>query len=229
MQTKTVFAFALVLTLSCRVWSAPLIQELPEDGSRVKFFVTIDFGGGNEQLPTWIVQSVGQKTVDGETCRWIELIGKDKERTFQVYKVLVAEKEFIKGKNPLTTIREAWSKRGDNDPVKIEKLEAADPILAVVLAGPVKDVKKLDKKEKVNWQKGQFQCDVYVGGSRLEIPGIKIEVSHRVLRHKKVPFGIAAGTLELKGTIGGQSRAAKVKFSVDDLGKDAKPELPDVQ
>ena len=53
-------------------------------------------------------------------------------------------------------------------------------------------------------------------------------MTHRVFRHKDVPFGLAGIQQELNASVGGQKQMAVIKMTLKDHGKDAKAKLPDL-
>ncbi len=57
---------------------------------------------------------------------------------------------------------------------------------------------------------------------------VKLHMTHRVFRHRDVPFGIAGMQQELKSTFGGQEQKISIRVSLRDHGKDAKAKLPDL-
>jgi len=172
---------------------------------------------------------------DGKVCRWIELQGRDidpatnQERSFVLYKLLVAEVEFGKGKDPLSKALKVWVKFGDGDPQEYPSIAAVDPFLSMIITGTTGETKKLDAKEPVDWQEGRLQCNVHTGTSTLEVGVIKAEATHRVLYHADVPFGIAGAKQEFKVTIAGNAGGGSAEWSLKAHGKDAKSELPNIE
>src|SRR5262245_36230337 len=84
-----------------------LIYQLPKDGTGVTFDVeTKQTFEGREVTKTgkFSMRSVGQVTVDGEPCRWIECRSSQKFANFDeimISKALIPEKHLGKGKSPL--------------------------------------------------------------------------------------------------------------------------------
>src|SRR5579872_5335444 len=102
MPSRRIVPMVLVLTIIGQSLASaePLIQTLPDDGEWVQFHVTLNVAG-QMSTPVWTVKSVGKKQIAGAAYRWIEMQSKQGERNEVIFKCLVAEEEFGKGKNPL--------------------------------------------------------------------------------------------------------------------------------
>lgn len=137
----------------------PLLQTLPKDGEWVSYYVLMKINGGENQVE-WKAASVGTKQKEGEPHRWLELSAKAGEDVYRVYKALIPESKFAPGKNPLGDAKELWVRRGDDEPERISSLLEDDPYLALLLSGPVSNVKKLDETKTIDWQKGRVECEV---------------------------------------------------------------------
>ncbi len=191
------------------VQAEPLIQTLPEDGEWVRFHVNLDVAGQKTE-PTWTVKSVGKKDVAGVPCRWVELHSQDAERNVVLFKCLVPEAEFGKGKNPLAHAIKVVVKYGDAEPREADNIAGVDPALAAILAGPAES-KKLDAKESV------------------EFGGASFEIMFRLLISDKVPHGLAGGKLQIAAELAGNKYSGSVELSLKETGKNAKSELPQVE
>lgn len=204
-----------------------LIQTLPSDGSWVSFQATIK-SGDQEEKSLWTVRSVGKKVVDNEPCRWIEFQARDENKTI-VFKLLIAEKEFGVGKNPVRKAKLVWSRILDDEPRQVASMAEADPVLAIVLDGPTADVKKREKKEAIQWQNGAFESDVFEGKNSQELFGNKVELLHTVWKHPDVPFGITAMKQSFELKIGDDRRLNSLDMTLKEFGNGAKSDLPDVK
>lgn len=229
MRTRIVAATVIVLVVAApSVRAEPLLQLLPEDGAWVAFNGSVDDGGQKETL-TWIVKAVGKKDVAGVACRWIEMAVMNGDKPQIILKCLVPESEFGKGKHPLGAAKQVFVKRGEEQTMEVGNLLAADPPHALFLQGPGADAKKLDAKEAIETQNGKLECDVITGTNQLEVGGLKIAMTTRLLHSEKIPFGMAGGKLEFAVTVNGNSQTIKAEFTFKESGKDAKSALPDVQ
>jgi len=202
----------------------PLLQTLPEDGAWVTYYVLMKIDGDENQVE-WTAASVGTKDVDGEPHRWLELRAKGGDTVYRMYKALIPESKFAPGKNPMKDAREIWVRDGNDAPRRISSIREDDPYLDLLLSGPVSNVIKLDKTENVEWQKGRLNCEIWEGENKIEIRSLKVENTHRVLKNKSVPFGIAGAKVRLQGG----NRSAAVELVLDSFGKDAKTLLPDIK
>ena len=94
--------------------------------------------------------------------------------------------------------------------------------------GPKQNLKAEEIKEKINWQMGDLECSVISGKNELELGTAKIEMMHRVFRHKEIPFNLAGMHQDLKVSFGGKQQAAHIRMMLQNHGKDAKAKLPDL-
>ena len=209
--------------------SAALIQTLPKDGSWAEFNVNVNVNG-QEIVPKWSARSVGQAFHGGKQCRFIEMEQSSDNPVLpnMTWRFLVPEDEFGEGKDPVSKAVKRWVKMGTNDPEAVDSIDIKDPIFAMLLAGPKQNLKTEKAKEKINWQQGDLECSVISGGNETELGTAKFSMSHRVFRHKDVPFGLAGMQQDLKASFGGQMQAATIKMTLRDHGKDAKAKLPDL-
>lgn len=223
------FLLAFAAAIAEEPKSAALIQTLPADGTWVEFNVNVKLNG-QEIVPTWTGRSVGQAFHGGKQCRFIEMeqVCDHPEMPNMTWRLLVPEDEFGEGKDPLSKAVKRWVKISMGEPEAVESIELKDPIFAMLLAGPKQNLKAEEAKEKVNWQKGDLECSVISGRNEIELGGAMLSMSHRVFRHKDVPFGLAGMQQELKASFGGRMQSAIIKMTLRDHGKDAKAKLPDL-
>jgi hypothetical protein len=80
----------------------------------------------------------------------------------------------------------------------------------------------------LTWQRGELECTVVSGDNELELGVVKLKMTHRIFRHRDVPFGIAGMQQDLKLSIGGQETSVTLRVALRDYGTDAKPKLPDL-
>ena len=215
--------------------SAALVQTLPADGAWVTFNVNAKVND-REFVLTGTVRSVGQAFHGGKQCRFIEYEqATDVPPAIDIpqlgnltWRLLVPEEEFGDGKDPLSKAVKKWVKFDRAEPEAVESIEQKDPIFASLFQGPKQSVKTEDSKEKIRWQQGDLECAVVTGRNELEFGIVKLNVTHRVFRHRDVPFGIAGVQQDLKVSLAGQEQKASVRASLRDHGKDAKAKLPDL-
>ena len=215
--------------------SAALIQTLPADGAWVTFNVNAKVND-QEFVLTGTVRSVGQALHGGKPCRFIEYEqATDAPPAIDIpqlgnltWRLLVPEEEFGEGKDPLGKAVKKWVKFDKAEPEAVESIEQKDPIFASLFQGPKQNVKTEDSKEKVSWQQGNLECSVITGRNELEFGIVKLNVTHRVFRHRDVPFGIAGVQQDLNVSLAGQEQKASVRASLRDHGKDAKAKLSDL-
>lgn len=209
--------------------SAALIQTLPKDGTWIEFNVQVKVND-QEFVLNWALRSVGQAFLGGKQCRWLEMEQTSNAPQYPktIWRVLVPENEFGEGNDPLSKAVKVWFKLGDKEPQSVESITQQDPVFAMLLAGPKQNLKMEEAKEKITWQQGDLECSVVSGQNEMEIGNAKFSVTHRVFRHKDVPFGLAGMHQELKASLGGQMQSVIIHMTLRDHGKDAKPTLPDL-
>ncbi len=210
--------------------SSALVQTLPKDGTWTEFNVNVKLNG-QEIVPSWKLRSVGQAFHGGKQCRFIEM-----EQTCDhpqlanvTWRILVPEEEFGEGKDPISKMAKCWAKYGSNEPEVVESIPLKDPAFAMLLAGPKQNLKTEETKEKISWQQGDLECSVVSGHNEIEFGNTKFGMTHRIFRHKDVPFGLAGMQQELTASFGGQKQTATFKMTLKDHGKEAKAKLPDLQ
>ena len=210
--------------------SAALIQTLPADGAWVTFNVNIVVNG-TEVVPTWLVRSVGKADHEGKPCRFIELEQKCPTPPLGnvTWRLLVPESEFGSGKHPFGKALKIWIQREADQPQAVDSIAQEDPIFAALIVGPTSDVMVLKEKEKVAWQRGNLECEVVTGNQESDFLGAKLKMSHRVLRHGDIPFGLAGMKQDITFGAAGAKQEVKITMTLQDHGMDAKPKLPELK
>lgn len=211
-----------------------LIYRLPADGAWVRYDAIAVFDQDaqpSEVTGKLVIRSVGQVTVNDQKHRWIEIrIVLESPGWNQVTKLLIPEARLKKGHAPIKHVLRAWHQVAKRE-IKSLKLPVESGYEAVhaMLGGPLQNRKKLEKKEEVQWQKGNLQCEVLTGS----LPFFKnrindLYVKQRIRLHETVPFGVAAATFEFWDKQDGKhTRVGTMNFWLSAMGKDAKSELPD--
>ena len=224
---RTLVLFAVV------AWTAsasadPLFQTLPKDGTGAKFHINMLLNG-TEQVRTWQIYSTGVRQYEGKPARWIELHGEAFGGISVKYKLLIPEAEFGKGKHPIEKTVEAWRRLGDEAPEKIDDFRNVDLFLYTLLSGPGNDVRKLDKTEKVQWQKGAFDCDVLEGSSRVALGAFDVSITHRSLYSDNAPFRFAGTKQDFEITVNGKTDKARLEAVVVEILEQQPTAFPDVK
>ena len=211
--------------------SAALLETLPKDGAWVTYNGSIKING-QEAVVTWTARSVGQALGASKQCRFIELEQVSDAPQIELgnvtWRLLVPEDAFGEGKDPLKNAVKTWVKYGTNEPEVVETIQSKDPIFATLIQGPKQNLKAEAAKDKINWQMGDLECSVITGKNELELGTAKIEMIHRVFRHKDIPFGLAGMHQDLKASFGGQAQTASIRMTLQNHGKDAKAKLPEL-
>lgn len=239
--SATAVSFALSLFLLVRSLpaadepkSGALLQSLPKDGAWVTFDVNVKVND-QEFVLNGTARSVGQAFDGGKQCRFIEYEQTNDNPPAEIpplgnltWRLLVPEEDFGEGKDPLSKATKKWLKIDKRDAELVESIELREPIFAILFQGPKEKLKIEDKKEKVSWQQGDLECSVISGQNQLELGIVKLQMTHRVFRHPSVPFGIAGMQQDMQASFGGREEKTRIRVSLRDHGKDAKPKLPDL-
>ena len=108
MMTRLLYSVAIIALLPPVTFAEGLLYELPDDGHWVRFEMD---GKGTEPdgteiaiVGTLTMSSVGTTEIDGEKCRWIEIVADAKragEPFTDIDKLLIPEDQLAKGKEPL--------------------------------------------------------------------------------------------------------------------------------
>lgn len=215
--------------------SGALLQTLPADGVWATFDVNVKLNG-QEFVLAVTARSVGQAFQFGKQCRILELEQTNDNPPSDsipqlgnlTWRLIVPEDAFGEGKDPLSRAGKIWLRIDKQEPEVVESVELKDPFYATLFQGPKSHLKAEEAKEKITWQRGDLECSVISGENESEFGIVKLTVTHRIFRHRDVPFGIAGLQQELKASIGGQEQKAVIRVSLRDHGKDAKPKLPDL-
>src|SRR5262245_17680911 len=208
-----------------------LFYRLPADGEFAGYVVEVSFstkglevaGRGNATM-----SSVGQETVKGKKCRWIEiklaLTVMDME-DIQVAKVLVPEEHLKAGASPLEHAIKGWIKRRDEQPTAINDFKSMNSPLPIFLGGPLKDAKKLPKQVTAS-KLGKIECEGITGSYELDDGKESVKAVFENRLHDKAPFGLVTSTIQLTMQRNGQVEGTgTMSFRLVASGKDAKSEL----
>lgn len=220
--------FASIVTCCAAASADPLFQTLPKDGTGAKFHINLVING-KEQVRTWQIRSTGGREHEGKPARWIELLGEAYDGASVKYRLLIPEAAFGRGKHPIEKAVEVWRKFGDRSAEKIDDFKNADLFLYTLLSGPGDDVRKLDGKEKVQWQKGAFDCDVLVGSTRLALGGLDVEIKHRSFYSDEAPFRFAGTEQNFKYTVNGKTDNVRLEAKLIEIQAQQLSAFPDVK
>jgi hypothetical protein len=247
----------LVLTFVCigvhRLPAEGIIQRLPEDGTWVRYTLktTQTFPGEKEPMVsegTITIASVGKEDVNGEACRWVEIVIESrlkapkgsKETAKALFKALIAEQYLKKGADPRGHWVRGWAKIGN------QKLQALTPELLALpqlklnlLTAPWQETKSL-KKKAIKTNLGELQCEGLSGQLVLKDGTIdkidrKVTKRNAIIRfqgyfHEKAPFGVAWLEVSLEPEPRTEKDAsARDVLSLQEVGTGAKSALPDAK
>jgi hypothetical protein len=163
---------------------------------------------------TLTLASVGQEKVQGEACRWIEMVFEPKQpgkggATKSVFKALIPEKHLRKGGDPLGHWVKGWAKLGDQEPQRLTKEMLSNPahMLNLLVSNPLQDTKALEKKV-IETKLGKLTCTGLSGSLRLKGAAVRredgkvttgdVKVRVRNHFHDKAPFGVASSRMDVE-------------------------------
>ncbi len=230
-----------------------LIQQLPEDGSWVRFEVETQYFDPKTGKPrstspgSQTVSSVGKIAIDDEPCRMIELktvrrlpdqqTGEEMDFV-NVYKFVIPENRLKSGEDPLEYVEEGWAKAPSNpaEPhvmtqLKLDLSREFRNFLWFELPGPLEDPRKLDA-ETIECQAGKYTCDGVAGGAKGRLSpgphgGPEYQFQYETRTHKDVPFGVVRHRCEMKAWFpdGRLAQHGVVTYTLAETGKNAKSEI----
>ena len=183
-------AAVLLVSLSAVARADGLLYKLSEDGSWVRFKMeyTLQVGGMDQSSEGAVtMSSVGAVKENDQPLRWIEF-KLEPENDKEVVKLLVPEKHLKGGEDPLTHVARAWIKRANSEAEPLAD-PAGHDALKVLLAGPLKDLKKLDK-QTVESKLGKLECEGLTGQTHLKSGNEEVDVTYTVRLHDRAPFGV---------------------------------------
>jgi hypothetical protein len=238
--------------LFCLVVTGPvkadgLLYRLPKDGTTATYAfkeTTFPINGKEEKLKSrgfFTIASVGREKVDGEDCRWLEIVieAKTEGRTVHsVFKALVPEQHLGKGKNPLNHWIRGWAKLDKEKSIPLTKEMLRTPAavkMNLYITGPLERAKPL--KEKVISTKafGDMKCRGVAGYHTLK-DGVVIvkngvvtkrdaKIRFKNYLHDKAPFGVVWSEFQMDG--GEDQAKTEAVLVLTRVEAGAKSQLPD--
>ena len=135
MQVRCVTtSMAILFLLTSHAAADGMVYRLPEDGVWARFSmegVVLDSATQNDEpdvniTGTLTISSVGSVKLNGEPCRWIEIVidaRRDGKEFREVDKLLIPEQNLGSGKRPLENVRDAWYMHSMIDNGKPRRIE----------------------------------------------------------------------------------------------------------
>lgn len=213
-----------------------MVYRLPPDGAFVKYDLkaNISFAGGQEIAigGSLTISSVGEATVDGKKCRWIEFktvfkIGA--QETPNVSSLLVSENLLGQGKSAAGKAIRARIKSGDGEIHEIAGSDAPNLLIenAMLLCGPPKIAGELKPAEIENVRLGKSTCGGVTGEFDVErAPGKNIHLKFEKRLHDMVPFGVVSAGWKFEAKNDGQLDATgAISLTLTEMGTAAVSEL----
>lgn len=249
MRTQISFVLLMYVASASSAYADGLIVRLPADGAWVRYAINqtmIHKKEKNAVTGTLTLASVGRVKLDDDMGRWIEIvldakIPDDEETVSTVFKALIPEKHLKKGADPLQNWVKGWVKTGEAParPLKKELLTNPALVLNLVISGPVRDAKVIEKTT-IETKLGKLECEGVEGSFVLKDAAINIVDGRatvadakgrlRSLFHDKAPFGVASFQLKVDfPDVGRGEASAEATLTLSEIGEGAKSRLPDLK
>ena len=208
-QSKHTLAMALILfAMSPLVTAGGPVQQLPQDGCWVKYFLEIEIstpdGVTGKHTGSWTISSVGSKTVNKDRCRWIEIEehidqGDDGKPLTRWFKCLVREKDLRPGGDPLRNLVECWRK-DTSQALTAVKCDNRFTMLPMYLRGTPSKTSVIPEPKRVAWQRGNLTIEqAEEQNQTVHAPDetYRMVIRDVVWKQKDIPFGTAELTSSL--------------------------------
>jgi hypothetical protein len=247
----TAAVFSLVSLLNAAGMPEERPASLPADGCWVRYFVTMNReGSDNETTMKRTYALVGTTTENEQKCRWVEMkTVQEMERKEQidVVKFLIPEKALLEREKPLESLLRAWRKI-DGGAIEEQKfnqpLGAAGMVASadfawgrdmVIFPGPLRRTMAVKEDKVVEYQQGRLEIGEGRTGrhvvTRQALSVVRrytITFDFTVWNHPGVALGFAAAKTRLEFLVDDVARFAETsEWVIEDFGTDAKTELPD--
>jgi hypothetical protein len=215
-------------------------RELPKDGAWVRYQKTVqNLKTGKTFVPATVTLSfVGTQIEDGQPCRWLELklVIPEREAGTGMYvsKVLVPEKDLWESDKPFEHARRTWVRRPDGAVTKPPN-GARDDLtydeLMLWTPGMLKGFAPAKGQSKdVEYQAGLLKDAEARTTERIyELDGgTKYKRKYTTWVHPDLPMGFAEARIIQEQFQGNESLGSfSIDYRIEDIGVDAKTELPD--
>jgi hypothetical protein len=218
-------------------WSQGLLYRLPGDGAWVRFEMESSSNEKGQERKTYkgalTLSSVGEVTVDGKPCRWIEMKMEANTPGDHIVKVLIPSERLKAGESPLDhAVRGsrkmigALNDGGFKEIANFKAIEAG--AMPLILPGPFAAAKKLPKKT-IDSKLGKLKCEGHTGTHVDEsAQDYRSERTYKTWLHEKAPFGVVAADVISKTYHNGEYvREFTLTLRLVEVGKGAKTELPE--
>ncbi|MHC4401542.1 MAG: hypothetical protein ACYTG0_17860 [Planctomycetota bacterium] len=239
---------AVAVALACGPARADgLFYQLPDDGvwAQYEFKMSGELQGPivaeMEGKGSIRMASIGRATEKDEPCRWIEVsfdvaemkvkggdMPERPKRPKIIVKVLIPERHLKAGQPMLDHAIRGWTRQGNLEPRELkDPKNFNDGPLPVVLAPPLKDVKRLDEVV-IEGKLGKLSCAGVTGRAEYDAGNATMHVEIENRLHRKAPFGVVTSRWKIEGKEDGKTMAKMTfDFRLGDFGDGAKSELPD--
>ena len=230
----------LLVLLSGSVSADGLIFKSPREGDWVQFTISdrITESDGTEVgvSGTLKMTALGTVDVNGETCRWIELVVRAKQNDegfSHVDKLLIPVRDLAAGKDPLQHLQKMWRQNPETTGEVRDFSDFSGPrarllsSLRPLLHGRSKDAIQLESIPVDTPKGGMLNCDGITYASESDERGTSITSSYTVRWHDQVPFGVMSYSADRNiSRDGKQPSVVKMRLMLAEYGSDGVTVLP---
>lgn len=249
MRIAVIAILMAVVALGRTAGAEGLIQRLPEDGTWLRYRLSIIQTEGTKTGRidgSLTIRFVGRPIIAGTAHRWMEwsfaLQDKNERRT-AIERFLIPEHGFRAGVNPFSELRQVWTV-GDEEPeagrlddYRSPDLDNAENGWLVRLLEPLAEPVVLEQTRSVPHAGGRWECrglrtDLMrrpQNTSReAEADAFPLEwFGHFTLwTHRDVPTGVAAAELEFAETFADGVHRTQFVLLLEEIGSGATAQLP---
>lgn len=226
MRRLSFTATALLLLAHAAAAADNTFDQLAEDGSWAKFYVTVR-GPNNLDLDVELtISSVGKGQANGKDSRWIEVLSNNAAdgTRLNVFKMLVPEESLKAGPFGPSDAARAWAAEMENA-VQAVSGDGLAPV-SFLFPDNLDDPQRPDEKVTIDWQQGKLECPVLTGTSDSRFGTQNVKIRHRYLLAPEVPFGLGGFQSDVELA---PDNVIKVEARLLDAGTGAMSTLPNSQ
>jgi hypothetical protein len=227
----------LVLLVAVGARADGLVYQDPPDTAWAEYALTLRVKAGEQQREhsgLLRLSAVGKAKVGEAPYRWLEIaVSKTEPHVAdEILKVLLPEKDLRAGTDLVGSVVKAFRKRGDGkvETAARDRMELGIGPVALFLAGPLREVKKLASEDVTVEGLGKLPCSRESGKGVLRFgKAPEVPAEYVVWRHPRPPFGTARMQVAVHLEKEKIPMEAVLEVRLARVGKDAKSALPDAR
>ena len=203
---------------------AGLIDRLPPDGTWGRFEGESTLSGQCKNI-TITIASVGKATVQGQSCRWIELAFEESGHLL-IWKLLIPEKYLQRDRKILDHALSIWHRKDEQEPVNITGMGAEYEFgpLVFIMTGPDQEIRPL-APQLIETKLGRFECAGWTGHQLTKSDKPQIDTTYQQWVHEKAPFGVLRAEMEYAIKFEDRVVQAQTSITLAELGTHASSQI----